>query len=300
MKRRMRGLAIFAVAIAMPACTALAGLTEDYRYVGDGGPGVGGEGGGEGGTVDGALPDGFVPGQDGGPDAPIDRFVTDGGAFCDSVDRANGFDFCDDFEATALGAGKPAGWTSLQNGIGATVAVVAGGHAGGSRGLDIVTNVGAGGSRNVYLVKTLAANKPNPADYLQYDIDFDFMVVTSATVYEAVGVLNFTNASPEDHGVAVYKTDDVVARLNPKTTGVSGAVGTWHHAHISLAHATAGTAFTRKITIDGEAPANTVDMTTNISTAGTTTTEIRVGVFYTSTEGGEVHVVFDNVVARRK
>ena len=39
MTRRMRVLAILMLGAAVPACTVLAGLTEDYRYLGDGGTG---------------------------------------------------------------------------------------------------------------------------------------------------------------------------------------------------------------------------------------------------------------------
>jgi hypothetical protein len=154
-------------------------------------------------------------------------------------------------------------------------------------------------SRNIYLHKTLPANKAITA-YLEYDVDFDFKLIASAgNDYVAMGVLNFTNALPEDHGVAAYPADDVIGRLNPKTIGASPAAGTWHHVHIVLSHAAAGSTFARTITVAGPTLV-TVDNGTSISSVGATLTELRIGIFYTAGAAGEIHAVFDNIVARRK
>jgi hypothetical protein len=297
MTRRMRVIALVALCAAAPACTLIAGLTEDYRVV-DGGVSPTGEGGGTDGSdsKDGALPDGFVPGTDGG-DAKNDQVVPDGGPF--SCGTETDWDFCEDFELGASAA-TTAVWTGIANSHAATIKVVD--NAGlneKSRGLDIDSMSSSTTSRNIYLHKTLPANKAISA-YLEYDIDFDFKLISSlGNDYVAMGVLNFTNATPEDHGVAAYPGDDVIARLNPKTTGVSPATNKWHHVHIVLSHAAAGATFTRTMWIDS-ATTGVVDTGTSISTAGATITELRFGIFYTAGAAGEIHAVFDNIIARRK
>lgn len=298
MTRRKRFLALVALGAAVPACSMIAGLTEDdYRFVGDGGTTPTGEGGEGGPDKDGALPDGFIPGQDGGVDAPLDQLVADGGTFCKSVDKTN-LDFCEDFEDGPTTA-TTAVWTGIANSHAATIKVVDNAGLGElSRGLDIDSSSAITTSRNIYLHKTLPANQAITA-YLQYDVEFDFKLLQSVTNdYLAVGVLNFTNATPEDHGVAAYPSDDVIGRLFPKTTGVSPAKNKWHHVHIVLSHAAAGATFTRTITVDS--PTGFVDTGTSISSTGATRTELRMGIFYTAGAAGQIHAVFDNITARRK
>lgn len=297
MTRRMRAIAIVALGAAVPACTAIAGLTDDY-HLADGGAGVTGEGGGADGSVDkdGALPDGFVPGQDGGPDAKVDQVVPDGGPFsCATIDKTD-LDYCNDFEDGAASATAPnTYWTGIQNSSGAPITVVAGAGFDGSHGLDVDSTTAASGSRNIYLHKTLGAAQAI-GNYLRYDVEFDFKVVSPvAGDYLVVGVLNFTGAAAEDHGVAVYPTEDLISRLMPKTIGVTKALDTWRHAHLVLEHTTAGPSFTRTMTING----TSVD-SSPITTAGATLTELRFGVFYTAPQPGRIHVIIDNIVARRK
>jgi len=280
---------------AVSACNVIAGLSDDYR-VGDGGTGPTGEGGGADGNADkdGALPDGFAP--DGGADALPDQLVTDGGRFCDTVDKV-GLDFCNDFEDGPTAA-TTATWTGIQNTLAATIKVVD--NAGlneSSRGLDVDSASASTASRNIFLHKTLPGAKPI-GDYLRYDVEFDFKLLASADAYVAVGVINFTGAAQEDHGVAAYPTDDVIGRLTPKTTGVSPAKNKWHHVHIVLSHATAGALFSRTITVDSDA--GVVDNTASVTTASATLTELRMGIFYTGGAAGQIHVMFDNIVARRK
>ena len=177
MTRRTRVLAIVMVGAAVPACSVLAGLTENYR-VADGSSPTG-EGGN--GDEDGALPDGFIP--DGGADALPDQVEADGGNFCDRVNQLNA-DFCDDFEDAPLttDSGVPPNWSRLQNDNGAMVRVVAGGKD-GARGLDVDGTIGNTMlSRNVFLVKTLARAEA-PEVYLTYDVDFDFKVLESGADY---------------------------------------------------------------------------------------------------------------------
>jgi|GEM_PF-2401621 len=295
MTRRLRVLAIVMLGAAVPACSVLAGLTEDYRLADGGGVTPPGEGGTDGNPdKDGTLPDGFVP--DGGTDAPIDQLVADGGPFsCATVDKTN-LDYCNDFEDGAASAMAPnAYWTGIQNSSGAPITIVAGSGFSNTHGLDVDSTTAATGSRNIFLHKTLGAALPI-GSYLRYDVEFEFKVVSPlAGDYLAVGVLNFISATPEDHGVAVYPTDDVVGRLMPKANGVTNALDTWHHAHLVLEHAAAGVSFNRTMSIDGVS----VD-TSTISTAGASLTELRFGIFYTAPPAGRMHVVLDNIVARRK
>ena len=285
MTRPMRVLALVLLGAAVPACTALAGLTDDYRLADAGGAGAG--------NADrDALSEGFVPGQDGGADALVDQLGT--ARYCDTV--AKPFDFCNDFE-DGDPAAVPPEWTGVANTLAASIKVVAGAGTNGSRVLDVDSTTSSTSSRNIILHKTLAAGKPNAGDYLRYEVEFDFQVLACpvGVNYLAVGVLSFTNATPEDHGIAVYTDEDLVARLTPKANGVSGALNRWHHARIVLEHPDAGTSFSRTVTVDG----TIVDATT-ISSAGTSLTEIRIGIFYTTGGAGQIHAVFDNIVARRR
>lgn len=287
----MRMFVVVGLAAGAAACSVLAGLTEDYRYSATTSSSEGGDGAGS----DGRLPDGFVPGEDGWTDALA---TTDGARFCDTVSTAS-LDFCEDFELSPQTAGMPKGWTRLQNDVDASVKVMPSIGVDMSVGLDVDSVSTGSGSRNTFVVRTLPATSL-PATYLVYEIDFDFKLLESAVNYVAVGVLNFTNASPEDHGVAAYPDRQVVSRLRSYMVAVPDTdPKRWHHVHMTLQHATAGSTFTRRIAIDGDADTNVVDNSPGVSTAGTTATELRFGVFYTTGGAGRIHAQFDNIVVRR-
>lgn len=290
MRRRTRGLVLVVLGVAASACTAIAGLTEDYRLAGDGTTTEGGAGDGNL-DKDGALPDG---GQDGGPDALP---ATDGGKrFCDGVTKDVTLDFCEDFEDAPLAVGKPPDWSSLKNTADASVAVVTGGKSGSTRMLE-VDSLTASTSRNIYLVRMLARTQP-PEKYLKYEVEFDFILFESGPDYESLGVINFTGLSTEDYGVAAYPTDSILGKVSPAAAGVPIGLTAWHHAHILLTH-TLGTPFTIRTTIDGEGTSNIVDATSGISVTAASATEIRIGIFSSGPQSGRAHAAFDNVVSHR-
>jgi hypothetical protein len=292
MAQRMRMFAIVGLAAGVAACSMLAGLTEDYRYSGTTSSNEGGDGAGS----DGRLPDGFVPGEDGGTDALA---IPDGAKFCDTISDAS-LDLCEDFELSPQTAGLPKDWARLQNDVDASVKVMPNIGVGMSVGLDVDSISTSSGSRNTFIVRTLPATNA-PAAYLLYEIDFDFKLLESAVNYVVVGVLNFTNATPEDHGVAAYPSNLVVSRLGGSYTNAvpDPAPKAWHHVHMTLQHTTPGTSFNRRIAIDGETDASIVDNSSGISTANTTVTELRIGIFYTTGGAGRIHAQFDNIVVRR-
>jgi hypothetical protein len=286
---RLRAVALVLLGASVPACNVLAGLTDEYRVADDAGA--------DGGTADkdGALADGFVPGQEGGADALVDQ-GSGGGRFCEKADKTN-LVFCNDFEDGDTAAKVPI-WTSIENTLGAKITVVD--NAGlneTSRGLDVDSTSGSTSTRNIILHQLLPVEKPNVGDYMQYDVELDFKVVENpvASDYLAVGVLTFLNASPEDHGIAVYPGDKVVARLTPKANGVTPALMTWHHAKIKLDRVGTGPSFTRTMSVDG-----TVVDNTTVSSMGSSSSEIRIGIFYTAGGAGRIHTVFDNIVVWRK
>lgn len=191
MGRRMRVLAIVALGTALSACTMLAGLTDDYRFV-DGGVSSTGEGGGTDGNdgKDGALPDGgSFRRTAAGMRRAIRLYRT---ASCGTQPS---FDYCNDFEDGPASAMSPnAYWTGIQNSSAAPITVVAGSGVGNTHGLDIDSTTAASGSRNIYLHKTLGAALAI-GTYLRYDVEFDVKVVSPvAGDYLAVGVLNFTGS----------------------------------------------------------------------------------------------------------
>jgi hypothetical protein len=298
MARKARSIVIVAVcAGALVACNLIAGLTEDYAYNaanGDGGPGstdgnTDGMGLTEGSTTD-------SPSGDAGTDAKNDAIT---GRFCDGVDKT-GLDFCADFEDDPVGV-APA-WTPGLNdttGVDASVKVMASAGHDSARGLDIQCDTSNTGiSRNSFFARTLPPTDA-PATFLSYDIEFDFRLVSSAITDEAVGVLNFTGASPEDHGVAAYPSMSLISKLSPKgaAPGVADSFG-WHHARISLTHAAAGTPFNKSVVVDEDAGA-VVD-TGSVSTTNTSATQVRIGIFSSGFGAGVVHATFDNVVAWRR
>lgn len=291
MARRGRLLVFVALAssAALVACSLLTGLNADYTL-----QTAGAEAGKDGDTPGDGPGDG--PGADGATDALPDttplRDTGVDGAFCDGIDAAF-LDFCDDFEDPTLKAGVPVLWKMLMNSADASVKIKPGLGMDGSAGLEVDTQSASTASRQIWLNKVLPASQGLPTQYLSHQLDFDFRVDVSDLNYEAVGVLNFTNATPEDHGVAAY-VGDLLGRLTPKSTGVPNGL-TWHHARVKLQHAAKGTPFDSVITIDGVE----VDNTTGVSTANTSVTEVRMGLFYTTNAAGHVHATFDNVVARR-
>lgn len=298
MTRRTRGLALVILGAAVSACTAIAGLTDDYRLA-DGG-GSAGEGGSGDGNVDkdGALPDGFVPGTEGGADAKLDQQVTDGGSFCDSVEKS-GLQFCTDFDSDDGGA------FSTVNDVSGTAALAPGAGTNGSMGYQFMMTYPSGGaSKHFWLAKALAAGNP-PSFYQHYEVQFDVRIAsgTSTLYYVALGTLSFTStADPEqDHGIAVNNGSGFgkVPTFSGAATDTN-APPHWHRVHLKLDRAGVGTPYTRTITVtesDG-VTATTVDSSSNHIIGSVGDAEFRIGTFNTG-GNGSIQAVFDNVFIRR-
>jgi hypothetical protein len=301
MTRQMRGLALVIFGAAVSACTALAGLTDDYRLAN--GDGTAGEGGSTDGNVgkDGALPDGFVPGSDGGADATQDQLVGDGGAFCDSVPQM-GLEVCDDFEND----GSTTWTTNNDVGAGATSMIAPTGGMNGSAGLQLAINLPVGSPSKHFWKAKLLPQGNNPTTYQHYEVQFDFRVSSGTLAYAAIGTLSFTStADPEqDHGVAVG---------NGNSFGTPPSIGTavtdnnipaphWHRMHLLLDRGSSPSSpYIRKLTItDSLGAVTTIDSGSSHVIAAAGDTELRIGTFNTFTSGaGALQVVFDNVFVRR-
>lgn len=291
MTRQMRVLAIVMLGAAVPACSVLAGLTEDYRLA-DGGVTPPGDGGADGDDdKDGALPDGFVP--DGGTDAPIDQLVADGGRFCDSVAQ-QGLQFCTDFENDDGGVFAPP-----LNDVGGTATLTPTGGTDGSTGLQFTMAYPTGpGSKHFWMAKPLASGN-GPSFYQHYEVQFDVRIPsgTSTLYYVALGTLSFTSTpDPEqDHGVAVTNGSGFgkVPLISPAVPDTNTPPH-WHRVHLKLDRAGVGTPYAREITVDGMS----VDSSTNHNIGSVGDAELRIGTFNTG-GNGSMQAVFDNIFIRR-
>jgi hypothetical protein len=300
----MRVLALVALGAAVSACTAIAGLTDDYHLAGDaGGVGPGSEGGGGDGNVDkdGALPDGFVPGQDGGADAPIDQVVPEGGTFCDQYGSALNVKYCDDFELTT--SGPKWGWDDFTTSS-ATIVRENGIGAGGSAALRAtVTSAPAGGS-SAYLRKQMA---PDPfTSFLTQELSFSFSVSKKSTTYGAtIGAIGY-GASLKYIGVNVFMAvpDDGIDISDPpgflSSPYQTAHLGDWHRAIITMTRtATNVYSSTVEVTKVGTTGATLmVDGPRAGFAGGTPPTEILVGAFFTSPSGG-VEIIIDDVLLKQ-
>lgn len=293
MARRMRVCALVLIGAVAPACTMLAGLTDDYAYK----PGATANEGGDG-TVDqdGAFPDGFVPPQDGGMDVKADQ-VADAGPFCENVAQF-GLQWCSDFENDDGGVFMPL------NDVSGTASLAATGGTGGSTGLQFAMTNSAGGSKHFWYAKVLASGN-GPSFYQHYEVQFDVRVASgnSTLFYVALGTLSFTSTpDPEqDHGVAVENGSGFgkVPSISPAVPDSNSPSAHWHRVHLTLDRGDAGTTYTRKITVDtdGMNPIVVDDSANhNIGTVGDA--ELRLGTFNTA-GNGSIQAVFDNVFVRR-
>lgn len=295
---RARSLAALSIAaIALAACNLLTGLDADYELKSDA---TGGEGGTEGGDPDGQTADAqsdAPPGQD-ASDAAVSFCLThvDGSAADDY--------FCADFENDVEGDDTPTGWMRAADTFdGGTIRVVADAGIGGSRALEVRSETAAV-SRQTRVYKELDAVMA-PDQYLAYEVDFDFKLLDSSLDYDAYGLLVFDpQVKSKEHGVAGYASTPshqlsrqaIVGNASPTKTVTNDATK-WQHASIRLTHADAGTQFTRVIMV------NSVDVDEVAGghlTEPSTTTQLWLGVFNTSANSGRSHILFDNVVFRRR
>ena len=299
MTRRTRGLALVVLGVAVSACTAIAGLTDDYHLAGDGTTTEGGAGDGNV-DKDGALPDGFVAGDGGGSDAPADQQVT--GTFCDQNGGASDVTYCWDFEQAT--AGPLWGWSD-QSTIAATLAVEDSIGMNGSHALHAyVPSAGDGGS-TAYLRKQLGG--PDTFNSFQmHELSFSFSIKKKGTLYVAtLGAFGW-GANIKYIGVAAYATagDNGIDVADPPGALASpyqlAPVNEWHRAIITMTRASAGVyTSTVKVTISGTTgPTLTVDANRSGFAGSTQPTEVLVGAFFTSTPG-TIETVIDDVLLKQ-
>lgn len=260
------------------ACNAIAGLDADFSLAGTTpAPDVA--------TIDGA-----------------DASSNDGGAvdaapssFC----AAQGPDvvFCDDFETA-----QPAptfGWDDVElDPPSASVTRLAGVGVGGSAGIRAYAGE-ASVSRKADLWKTIG-----PPGASRYELELDFRIVEKSIGYAVVGVLAFRQASGNQlpyYGPASYGTTAAVIDCSDPPKPASGvtvpeALGTWHHARITLMRTEDAETYASTLTVDGVV----VDDGTPLAVMRPTpqAVDVRVGVLFGDTGSGVVEVHFDNVVAR--
>lgn len=293
-RRRARSVVLLsAAAVTLAACNLLTGLDADYELKRD-------TSAGEGGRSDGG---------DGGAqtDSPSGLDAADGRAsFCESRrDGSAEIDFfCSDFEGAILeGNGVPTGWSGMFNNVdGGVVRLVLDGGMDGSTALELVSETTSTASRQTRVQKRLLkAPAKEPNQYLGYELDFDFRVVSSVLPYEALGMLVFPDpGDTKEHGIAGYgpQTPHIISHqtpLMPATPRLDNDAN-WHHARVTLTHAAPSTPFNRTIEIDGN---SFEDTPTGHTIDAGAPTEVWFGIFNTANNAGRAHAQFDNVVVRR-
>jgi hypothetical protein len=301
--------ALSLTAVALGACNLLTGLDADYQLKGsevtaeggaqDSTSGLDGQVADGATTVDGAQPPNDAGGEGGGN---VDAAVR----YCDQVTKGPDADFlCSDFEEAALGAnGIPIGWTGVVNNI----------DVGGTAKLELKQDTDLDGkptwvldvtsssqatiSRQTRFHRTFIKNNKAAADFLSYEVDFDFRFLSSELNYQALGLLVFTKTTASEHGIASYISQPEYTLSREAPIGVKYMNDkVWHHASVRLSHAVAGTPFNRTIKID-----QTVvdDNTTGHTLEVDAPTEFRIGVHNTSSGAGSTRVQFDDIVVRRQ
>lgn len=299
MSRRARSLAAVSIsAFALAACNLLTGLDAEYEL--KSGEGVGGEGGTDDADQDGAAPDGAS-------DAPPGLDAGDGGtsSFCESArDGSTDEDFfCADFENGTGANGVPLGWMrAIDTFDGGTIRIVANAGKDGSHALEVTSDTAAI-SRQTRLYKELPRVQL-PEEYLRYEVEFQFKLQESSLDYAAFGLLVFEpQVKAKEHGLAGYASTPAHKLARQAVTGNTSPPltfpndGEWHQATISLEHTAAGMPFTREIKVDS---VDVDEVPTDHATEPSTMTQLWLGVFNTSTNSGGSHILFDNVVFRRR
>jgi hypothetical protein len=300
-KRARALLALSTATLLLAACNLLTGLDADYQLASDATSNTDG-GGSEGGGPDALGPDAQADGSSG-----LDASDGAVSSFCESRrDGSADVDFfCSDFEGVSLEVtGAPSGWTGLLNTVdGGALRLLQDGGMDGSTALEIESDTTSTASRQTRVTKKLLkAPTKEASEYLAYELDFDFRVVSSALQYDAFGLLVFGNqVASREHGIAGYGpgTPHVLSHQAPITAGTPKLDNDakWHHASVRLSHAAPATPFDRKLEIDGN---DFDDTPTGHTMDAGAPTELWFGVFNTSNNAGRAHVQFDNVVFRRR
>jgi predicted small secreted protein len=294
----MAALAIASGALA--ACNILTGLDADYSSnAHDGAAAIGSEGGNDGPGSDGqtgmeaSTNDGMVkPDADAGVTGYC-RALQDGAADADF--------FCTDFENESLPPNNqpPTGWTAIDNLRDAGMFSLV--QANGSIALDVKSSSDGSSGAQTRLRRVMAAGPTDAHQYLHYQLEYDFCVLTSSLQYAGLGFLAFADSdtASKEHGIATYGPNAVVlshqggSSISKKLTDPGG----WHHAKITLDRGAADVSYTRTITIDSTI--NVDDAPAGLVVASGDPTELWLGIFFGAPASGSAHLQFDNVVFRR-
>ncbi|MDB5213738.1 MAG: hypothetical protein JWO86_1665, partial [Myxococcaceae bacterium] len=131
-------------------------------------------------------------------------------------------------------------------------------------------------------------------------MSFDFRVMSSVVDYDANALLVFGPTNAKENGVAGYAagTAHQISREGPEGPVWFDNDMSWHTATITLDHATAGTPFTRTISVVGR-PAFETNTPGHVFDS-TSYPTLSIGSFNTLNSAGLSHVQFDNIVVRRR
>lgn len=273
----MRRVAFAAIAVACAACSAIAGLDEDYIV------GI------------------ATPALDAGSDAvdaavtPIDASPGDAGPFCTGTSL-----FCTDFEGDA-GIDFTFGRTEATGG---PPRIVEGLGIGESRAFQAVMTAPSTGTTAATVAwRTVATDFPVGTTLT---LRFSFVVRAKETDYAAIAVIQFGD---REHGLAMYDRskcgvingacldeNDPSGRPHDANGALALVPGTWHEGLVSLSRNATG--YAGRVEIDGKA---VDDRPTGAMPVGASTTKIEVGIgSFFSSGGGTNDVVVDNVSVTRQ
>lgn len=218
----------------------------------------------------------------GASDASKSDGAPGGAAFCAEKPSV----FCSDFEGTNLTA--PFGWDWQQEDT-ASFQWLPGGGVEGGAGLRVQATFPTGNpSRNAFLGRDVgAAVLPVGGKRVELELAFrlgrakgDYAVLAGLSFFDGVDLI-------AHHGLAM-RIGGVVGGTEPDTSILDQLGSTWHRAKVTLTP-TGGT-HTRSVTVDGRPGGEVV---TDLSAADRV--QVLLGVFFSSQDGGELDVVYDDV-----
>lgn len=226
------------------------------------------------------------PGTDGGAGADSSPPLASNGRIC-ATSTGSDVLFCSDFENPD---GGNFGWANRQEQL-ATFDIESGGGVGNSAGLHLTTD-----GVNSWLYQGLG-NIPMVERYSTYEIELSFRVIENQREQVGIGALWINK--PQGGAPAL-----VGIKLRDDSNHVSGHEDTdpkqaispgWHRAQVSIvATGTPGT-YVRRTRIDDQAPA-----VSEISLAGHSYPDVRIGAFYALNGSAPVNVYFDDVIVRAR
>jgi hypothetical protein len=301
-RRSQRVMAALAIAsVALGACSVLTGLDADYSATAhDGAAAIGSEGGSDapgtdGGGLEGSTTDGMVA-MEAGDGSTL--------TFCELARGDSGPDdfFCADFEHDDVFSPTtgPKGFESVVNNIDGGFAILPNAGFDRTHALDVVSTTANSAIYRQVLVSKALTYVVAPDQYKSFELAFDFRVVSSVVDYDAYALLVFGPTNPKENGIAGYAAAPAhqISHEGPEGPVHFDNDTSWHTAKITLEHATAGTPFTRTITVNGETALETNTPGHVFDSASHPI--LSIGSFNTLNSAGLSHVQFDNVVVRRR